>query len=415
MNQNHEAQAESATEARIRSVGLELRKALVPILSEIAGPSPRPSRLAERLEIDKSLASKLSRAYRTEDPLEFMHTVPAPAGLGIFLSAAARVKVPSGMCTRARRGIDRFQALIDETPGGRATLNAAISASSPDARVRNERSAKQSVYRAMSYLLGIQCGSMANAFVMRPGESTGMVDAMDISHRIAMRRLRPTAPVGLFSHWVHGQDGEEPAARPGLRTLDGELAEDVRSFFLSEYCSNPLPSMDVFKSGSKTTIALSKDGPPPEAPFDLTFATVIRDAMERYRTRECRHEWRIYLLHCPCKTLVQDIFIRDDLYVGTVPEIGLYIASPGGPVTVRHPGDYGTMNTLDMTMPIEQLGMGLANVEVKEMPTYSHLLRHAFDRVGWDPSRYRVYRIRTTYPVPLIYINWWFELPEPPG
>ena len=199
-----------------------------------------------------------------------------------------------------------------------------------------------------------------------------------------------------------------------LGLLDGELAEDVLSFFLPEYCSDPLPSMDIFKSGSRTTIALSKDGPPPEAPFDLTFATVIPDAMERYRSRECRHEWRIYLLHCPCKTLVQDVFIRDDLYVGTVPEICLYIASPGGPVTVRHPGDFGTMNTLDMTMPIEQLGMGLTNIEVKETPTYSRLLRHAFDRVGWDPSRYRGYRIRTTYPVPMIYMNWWFELPEPP-
>ena len=285
MNQNHRGQAESATEARIRSVGLELRKALVPIMSEIAGPSPRPSRLAERLEIDKSLASKLSRAFRTEDPLEFMHTVPAPAGLGIFLSAAARAKVPSGMCTRARQGVDRFQALIDETPGGRATLNAAISASSPDARIRNERSAKQSVYRAMSYLLGIQCESMANAFVMRPSEKTGMVDAIDISHRIAMRRLRPTAPVGLFSHRVHGQEGDEPAPQPGLRTLDGDLAENVHSFFLPEYCSNPLPSMDIYRNGSQTTIALSKDGPPPESPFDLTFATVIRDAMEQYRSR----------------------------------------------------------------------------------------------------------------------------------
>ena len=109
MTEDQYAQMKSATEAGLARVGLDLREALVPIIREIAGPSPRPSRLAERLEIDNSLASKLSRAHRTEDPLEFMHIVPAPAGLRIFLSAAARANVSSPMRTNANRSVRRFQ------------------------------------------------------------------------------------------------------------------------------------------------------------------------------------------------------------------------------------------------------------------------------------------------------------------
>jgi hypothetical protein len=415
MNEGHNTEMKSTTEAKLQKVGLDLREALLPIIAQIAGPSPRPSRLAERLEIDKSLASKLCRAYRTENALEFMYIVPAPAGLGIFLSAAARVDVAPELRSRATRSIARFQALIDETPGGRATLSAAISASSPEARIRNERSSKQAVYRAMSYLLGIQCESMASAFIIRPGEADGWVDSIDISHRISMRRLRPTAPVGLLSHRLHGHQGEENVAELRFETLDGNPAESVHSFFLPEFCSDPLPEMQEFKNGNQTTIALSKSGPPPEAPFNLTFAAILRNAMEQYRTDESEHGWRNYLLHCPCKTLVRDVFIRDDLYVGTVPEIALYIPSPKGPETIKRPGEYGTMNTLDMAMPIEHLGMGLDRIGVKEIPSYTRLLKHVFERAGWDASRYRGYRTRVTYPVPMIYMNWWFKLPEPPA
>jgi hypothetical protein len=319
------------------------------------------------------------------------------------------------MRSRAERTIARFQALIDETPGGRATLNATISASSPDARIRNERSSKQAVYRAMSYLLGIQCESMTSTFVIRPGEAPDSVDSIDISQRTAMRRLRPTAPVGLLSHRLHGTHGEEDVAQLRFETLDGRPAEDVQSFFLREFCSDPLPDMQVFKNGNQTTIALTKSGPPPEEPFDLTFAAVLRNVLERYRTGDNEHGWRNYLLHCPCKTLVRDVFIRDDLYVGTVPEITLYIPSPKGPEIVKHAGEFGTMNTLDMATPIEQLGMGLARVGVKEIPSYTRLLRHVFDRAGWDPSRYRGYRTKIIYPVPMVYMNWWFKLPEPPA
>ena len=62
---------------QIKSVAERLKIAIRPILSEVAGPRPRPSRISQRLDIDQSLASRLARAFRTEDPFEFMHVLPA--------------------------------------------------------------------------------------------------------------------------------------------------------------------------------------------------------------------------------------------------------------------------------------------------------------------------------------------------
>ena len=59
--------------------------------------------------------------------------------------------------------------------------------------------------------------------------------------------------------------------------------------------------------------------------------------------------------------------------------------------------------------------MGLANAKVREIPSYEKLLEYAFGESGWDASRFRGYRVKITYPVPLIYMSWWFPLSEAPA
>ena len=412
-------QSSSGTELklddRIRSVAEDLRGHLDPIVREVAGSIPRPSRLVSELEIDKSLASRLTRALRSEDPLEFMNLLPSPTGLGIFLSAARSAGIGREVCRAAEDSVDRFRLLLETLPGGRATLDAAISASSGEARARSERNAKQAVYRAMSYLVGIRCDSIATMFAMQPASDGRMVDCLDLHQRTGLRRLRPTAPLGVSSVRLHPPaNGNTPL--PSMETLGGEPAAGVEGLFLPEYCSPDLPEFHMFQDGPITTIALSESDPPLESPLNLTSAMVFRNALERYRTEEMGTEWRGYLLHSPCKTLVRDVYIHEDLYPGMVPDITLHIPSPKGAETVRHPGLHGRLNTLDMATPVESLGLGLNNIAIRGTHRYPELVRHVFKRAGWDASRFRGYRARVTYPVPMILMTWWFSLPErPPG
>jgi hypothetical protein len=168
----------------------------------------------------------------------------------------------------------------------------------------------------------------------------------------------------------------------------------------------------MFTDGNITTIALSESDPPLESPLDLTSAMVFRNVLERYRTNETHDEWRGYLLHMPCKTLVRDVYIHEDLYPGMVPDITLHIPSPKGAETVRHPGLHGRLNTLDLAAPVENLGPGVGNVAIRGIRRYPELVRDVFDRAGWDPSKFRGYRASVTYPVPMTLMTWWFSLPE---
>jgi len=402
-------------EDRIRSVADDLRGQLEPVIREIAGLRPRPSRLVAELRIDKSLASRLTRAVRAEDPLEFIHLLPSPTGLGIFLTAARGAGVSRDRCAAAEGSVDNFRFLLEALPGGRATLDAAISTSSGEARARTEKNAKQAVYKAMSYLVGIRCDSNVTMFAVQPAADGRMVDSIDVHQRSGIRRLRPTAPLGVSSLRLHPPaNGKTPL--PYVETLEGAPAADVESFFLSEYSSPDLPEFHMFKEGSVTTIALSESDPPLESPINLTSAVVIRNVLERYRTEDVRDEWRGYLLHSPCKTLVRDIYIHEDLYPGMVPDITLHIPSPKGAETVRQPGLHGRLNTLDLATPVESLGLGMNSIAIRGVRRYPELVHDVFERAGWDPSKFRGYRTRVTYPVPMILMTWWFALPErPPG
>jgi hypothetical protein len=405
---------ELTLEERVRSVADDLRGHLNPIVREVAGSRPRPSRLVSELDIDKSLASRLTRALRAEDPLEFMHLLPSPTGLGIFLTAARSAGIRRDVCRAAEDSVDAFRFLLEALPGGRATLDAAISASSGEARAHTERNAKQAVYKAMSYLVGIRCESIATTFAIQPAADGRMVDALDMHQRIGIRRLRPTAPLGVSSIRLHPpSNGKTPL--PFMETLDGDPVSEVQSYFLPEFSSPDLPEFHMFTEGSVLTTALPESDPPLESPLDLTSATVIRNVLERYRTKEIHDEWRGYLLHLPCKTLVRDVYIHEDLYPGMVPEITLHIPSPKGAETVRHPGLHGRLNTLDLATPVESLGLGMNGIAIRGIRRYPELVHTVFERAGWDRTKFRGYRTRVTYPVPMILMTWWFSLPERPA
>jgi len=62
-----------------------------------------------------------------------------------------------------------------------------------------------------------------------------------------------------------------------------------------------------------------------------------------------------------------------------------------------------------MATPVELLGVGLGNTALREVPAHPRALRFVFERTGWDPDRFRGYRVKITYPVPFIYMSWWFH------
>ena len=398
---------------KLVEISRDLRGSLKPIVEEYAGAGTRPALLVHRLDIDRSLAGRITRAIRFDDDLEFIHVLPAPTGLRIFLEAAERAGLDADRLKSAETSVDRFHALIDETPGGRATLDAAISAHSEQAREKNEKSAKQAVYKAMSYLLGIQCDGITSASILRPSDDGKRVDLADLNSKLGIRRLRPTAPIGLFGYRLDPVDGDGGEV-PGLTTLDGRRAENAEDFVVQDF-SDSHPSLQSFETAGEGNFALSEDGPPPDTSLTLTLGMLVRRAIRRYRTPGQADDCRTYSLPFPCRTLVRDVFVHRDLFDGAEPLVTQFIPRMMRPENALYEGERGRLDRVDMAAPVERLGTGLHRAAVKEIPDQAGLLEYAFETTGWDPDDFHGYRVRVTYPVPFIHMSWWFRQTPAPG
>lgn len=394
---------------RILPVAEAMRSALAPLVEAVTGGIARPGRLTRELGIDKSLASRLVQALRQDEPLEFLHRSPAPVGLRILIRAAREQGVSAGLCDEAEATADAFQALIDSTPGGRGSIDGWIAAHSAAARERNEHRAKQAIFTAMSYLIGCRCESLATTLVLRPSADGAAVDGMEIHQRLGLRRLRPGAPVALFSLVLDPPPASD-APGPWLETLDGQRSDEPAQYLLAGEGRAPAPGVEIVRRGSHTIFTLAESELSLDQPVDLSSAYILRRGWQR-RASALQEESRSYLLNYPCRLLVRDVFIHEALWPGANPEINLRLPNPAGTDPQRYEGHLARINTLDMKLPIEQLGRGLERCAVRDLPQYDRQLAASFARIGWDPEQFRGFRTQVVYPVPMITMTWWFPLP----
>lgn len=398
---------------RIAAVSIALQDAVAPIIDELVGPSQRAAALARRLHIDKSLCGRVLRSIKATDPFEVIHEAPAPYGLRIFLGAAVQAGIGPALRGKAEESITQFESLIQAFPDGRAALEAAISDHVPEVRNRNERAAKQAVYKSMSYLMGYQAEESLHASILSPNDDGWTVDSLHISGLIRLRRLRGQAPINLFG--IRNYE-TQPGATSWMETVDGKReVASASEYLLADYCDRPLPELMVFQEGELLHTALSASSLPLNAPVTLINGWISRRASLRYRG-ERTHEWHAGLVRIPARLRVQDYFIHEDVFPGGIPEVqarmhGLVVDR------VRRTGEAERLDEIAVSTPVANLGTGIDAPELRNqaMPRYRSMLRDVFERAGLDPARYRAYRCTVVYPVPFVSLTAWFSLPEPPA
>lgn len=398
---------------QIAAVSSALRSSVLPIVEDLVGHSHRPAVLARRLGIDKTLTGRIMRSVKAKDPFEIVHNAPAPYGLRIFLNAAAQAGVDEELRRRAEASITDFESLIHTFPEGRAALDAAISDYLPEVRQRNERAARQAVYKSMSYLLGYQAEASLQTSIYSPASDDRLVDSTHIGGLIELRRLRGDAPLNLFG--VRRYESQ-PGAQNWIETIGGERQiEDAKRYLIEEFCDQPIPNLSVRDDARVLYSVLDAESLPINVPITLVNGWITRNTSQRYQSPDRSHEWHTALIRIPSRVRIQDYFIHQDLWPG-MPEMRsrMHSLAPD-PVRIHKPGRQH--DELDISTPIESLGMGIELPELRHgaIPRYRELMRHVFETAGFDPRQFRAYRSLIVYPVPFVSLTAWFQLPTEPN
>lgn len=401
--------APSLTE-QIGTVGASLREALMPIIEELAGSSPRPGLLCSRLGIDKSLASRLVRAVRCESDIEFLHRVPSPSGLRILLGRARRAGIVRSRIEAVEREVDRFHEFIVSTPGGKDAIDAHVAEASLEVRENREHVARQAAYKAMSFLLGYYCEALTTTLILVPAAGGKFVDGIELHQRIGMRRLRPHVPLALLSVLTPPEDPPREDST-WIEPIEGTSGPaDSSRYILPEFSTCPIPRLEILDEGLHRTFVLEDLDQVPDKSLTIASAFRIRNGWPRYALDDVCRVSRGYILPTPCKRLVRDLFIAEDVYPGAVPQITFQLQNPAGRTSDRPEGLRARISQLDLHAPIEQLRPGPRGIAVQRVPQYREAVTSIFERLGLDPARFRGYRCSITYPVPLIEMSWWIEM-----
>jgi len=396
---------------RIEASGRELRRAITGVLEAVAGPRPRPTRVARAIGLDKSLASRLVRSVRATSDMDLMHFVPSPGGLHIFADLARKHADPASI-EHLRAAADRFTELLDVVPGGRASIDAQIAESSRVALEKREHIAKQASFKAMSFLLGHFCDVLTTSLFLVPSANGRRVDGIEIHRRLGLRRMRPSTPLALLSFWGDASDAMKENAI-AFEPVDGEAGRpDPMAFLLPEFSSQPLPELDVVRDGDMTTLVLGANSAG-QAPTQLTSVFRIRNGWP-LKPEERIQTLRGYVLHTPCREVVRDIYIAESLYTDASPQVSFEL--PGPREARRPPRADGQRHfaEVDLTSSIQQLPLGPEPWDLPGVANQSAIVRHVLERTGHRTTRFRGWRFAMTYPLTLIEMMWWLTHPNAP-
>jgi hypothetical protein len=373
--------------------------------------------LAKTLRIDDSLAARVLRASRAGDPLSSLRELPAPQGLRLFVDAAARHGVPAAVREQAEGAIKALEELIAELPLGRASLDTAIDGWLPGGRAKAERAGKQAVFKALSQTLGFTVDTACFATAIRPSASGEMCDALTLIALEGVRRLREGAPILLFGHMWHNAvpSGKDSAATmPYVETLDGEReVTDARKLLMADVGDSAALPLRLIERGTHTRVVIDSGAPALHVPVTAAVSYIERNSYRRYRSPERPTEVFTNACKVPIRVFVQDFFIHEDVFPGFVPDIVARMDNMQFDPSARDE-EMLEVDRLDLDLELRRLGRGLDRIGVKEWSGYEPALRSAFERAGWDASRFRVFRCCVKYPYPFVSMATWFDLPERP-
>ncbi|MEM9378799.1 MAG: hypothetical protein AAGB93_02540 [Planctomycetota bacterium] len=398
-------------ETRLRSLSRSVAARLTDAFTEALGAAPaRAALLVDRLGLDKTLASKLVRGLRAEEPLRALLELPAPQGLGLAADAAARAGASAPAVLAMREEIERLAHLQDEFPGGRSDLLAILSGWLPETRDKEDRQARQAAFRAMSTITGTRYDALYNAYVYAPSATDPDVcDTAWIVARLGLRRLRHGPSIRLTSM----RADETGTDVPRRLTLAGQpLDRSPRRLLVPAFCSDPLPGLEVQEATGRFDLVLGPTSPPLDRAADLALGSLSRGLVPRFRTEDRAWDYTMHTATRPARVLIVDLLVHRDLYDGRPPIATAQLG--GGTPDLRGPRSEQA-DQIDLPLEQRTLGNGLSRLGSSEVPRCQELLTHAFGELGWDPELFRVYRVRVPYPAPTVTILLWLELPEGPG
>lgn len=382
------------SETVLREVGDALADSLRKLIAKDDGGAPRPTDLLRSWRLDQTLCIRLCGALRNEDPLAVLHELPAPPSLKALATAAKKAGVAKERRAEAAKQIGVLEDLIRRFGGKKSNLDTFVGSRLVGAREKTEQRSKQSIFRGMANLLGLQTEVAMTTYFVVPSEEPGFCDELAMYGSIGLRRLRPELRI-LVGGRVLQHPPEEGGVDPEARMHGGSLEDDGYSVAMKEFSSSPFPKVELIRDGQKLLYTLPGDEEGSYEELDLFFASIDTQASRRHRDDETAQAIFGFVPRNPSKNLLVDVFVHDDVWQGIEPRLDMARSDS----TLATDSPAAPISRFDFCESLQSLGRADAARGVSFLPRYGEMLDWVYEARDWRRDDFRLYRLAVKHPV----------------
>ena len=371
-----------------------LRDALTQTMIELGADASRPQEVARRFQLNKNLAWKLSRLIREPDPATALRFVPGTSGVRIALEALGP-EAPQGIVA-CERAFKEFEAMQARHAGDRATLEMLIAGLAYD-RIEPEafEQGRRQAFQGNASIWGVQAGTQFSSYILGPNaQDPDWVDLALAAGLVDFRRTRPDARWILGTRQAFDSAGDSIEKRSGTPVAPSDQQPGGVPL-LEEFCSTPLPDVEVVRSGNEMRYELPGGPIGNSSLTTATFGEIDLRAGTRFQSSPGEEVELVMNLLTPAVHAQFDLLIHRDLGWTAPPILQLY-----GRLNGLYP--FSPVDEKDRTIPTQErpelLGTGAANLASDRVPRCAELTQYTIRAGGWDPEDFTVWRVSMSYP-----------------
>ena len=398
-------------EQEATSVLSRMGTALADVIDAVAGEIRTALALERTFELDRKLSWRIFKIARATEPLKAGGHVPGRVSIKRFLAAAAKRGASSELLESVETVYQDFERLIETHAGDRSSFDSIVSGFDQTAAEQMGLVQRRATFRGQRHILGIQARTQLLCFVLHPGVGTKNDDLLSIRGLVDLSQTRHHRAWTISRAWVGDSDESQLCTERSNEPLDTEAKAMHGVALLQEFCSNPLPQIQTFKTkAGHTQTQLMLEAVGKDSSATCMLGDVWRDTFARYRdAHNCSHE-AFVLVRTPVETLILDVLVYEGMYGRITPTAFALSDHEDTSATIID----RERDLLDMNLSATYMGQGPSVLDTPNVPRYPEMAQYAFDRLGWDGENFDVYRCRVQFPVMPSSVVVRFDLPEKP-
>jgi len=386
--------------AQVRAGLVRLQAAVREVVASVpAIAGSRPVDLMAALQIDLKLAWKVARISQSGDPFAAVRHLPGAAGWRIATEALRNAGAAGALIERASAAFDDAVRLGTAWAGDRKAFDmmAAGLASGSDMRIDVEH--RRQLYLGGSYVWGVRARLALRVDVLGPASRKRMMDCATVRGFVDLERLRADTPWQIEAPCVIDDRGTEPVAC-AVEPIEksAPVAKDAAAgpFVMPSFSSSPLPALRPIASDKPPrTLELADNEMGTEGRFTLFHGSILRGVQPVRISKRHHGIFQLWKQRTPAERAVFDLAVHESfLSPNAVPEALLYSDLNARPGTYLHQAK----DRIPAGIDAESLGAGMRRAKLADFDRHAELLAAVFERTGWNPSEFRLFRATAAYP-----------------